>query len=90
MKKLENLNKEKFLLDPQKMGQLIGGTITTQNTESHMQYNNELGWNSADFVVNYSGPDVINGVVQDTYLYWGDNDVAIRDARHNASSGGFY
>ncbi len=80
MKKLENLNKEKFLLEPQKMGELVGGAIKTECTQGHTVYDSRRGgWNSSDYTITYTGKDIKNGILSDEYLYWGANDVAHRD-----------
>lgn len=79
MKKLENLNKEKFLLEPQKMGELVGGAIKTECTGGRTAWNPKHGWNSSDYTITYTGKDIKNGILSDEYLYWGANDVARRN-----------
>ena len=45
MKKLENLNKEKFLLEPQKMGELVGGAkIVEQSGAGRFRVKPDKDW----------------------------------------------
>lgn len=77
--KLESLNNPKYSLTPEKMGELVGGTITRTCTGGHNEYSSTNGWNSADYVTNYSGNDVQDGIIQTKHSFWGNNDVTARD-----------
>ena len=78
--KLESLNNEKFKLNINEMGSLVGGTITRTNTSGG------AGWpagTSADVTFYFSKTDSEsrNGLIYDPYAFSGTDDVARRDAQ---------
>lgn len=89
MKKFEKLNKEKFLLEPQKMGELVGGKSTSVCTGGQNSYSNKYGWNSADYTIRYRDEKDHN-IVEETYNFWGANDVAARDNKFNTCRCDFF
>ena len=86
MNKLESLNSPKYSLTPEKMGELVGGAVTTTCTDNGNGYSlgrhrgNQI---SADYTIRYTGKDVQNGIIEENYVYTGSNDVAIRNAEFN-------
>ncbi|MCR4826451.1 MAG: hypothetical protein K5882_05815 [Bacteroidales bacterium] len=86
MKKLEELNSLKYSLTPEKMGELVGGAINTTCTDNGNGFS--CGYYhgkkvSADYSISYSGDDVHDNIISETYLFCGDEDVAKRNDRFN-------
>lgn len=89
MKKLESLNSPKYSLTPEKMGELVGGAINTTCTDNGNGFS--CGYYhgkkvSADYTISYTGEDVHDGILQESFLYCGENDVANRDAKVGSCS----
>jgi hypothetical protein len=75
--KLESLNNEKFKLNTEEMGSLVGGKITTTPSSGGQ------GWptgTTADITWEYRGADIQNGVESVERWFSGKDDVAARDA----------
>ena len=73
--KLEALNNSKYSLTPEKMGELVGGAITTQTTGGGKGY-------SSDAWVSRSGNDACagNAVIYDEVTFSGsEDDTAAKD-----------
>lgn len=67
--KLESLNNSKYSLTPEKMGELVGGSISTYTTGGGKRY-------SADAVVQRSGADARawNAVLYESEVFSGSED----------------
>lgn len=79
--KLESINSEKFALSFKEMGKLVGGTVTVKCSGAGGYKSKNGTTSSADSIYQYTGADVINGIVQTTYYFCGADDVAQRDAQ---------
>ena len=75
MKKLENLNKEKYLLEPQKMGELIGGAVYGGTTGPGTDLRTKSSY-SADAWVSRTGADAChsNAVTNESARFNGEAD----------------
>jgi len=75
--KLESLNNEKFKLATTEMSKLVGGKITVTDSSGGPNYPKGT---SADRCYEYSGTDVVNGILMQDYWFTDVDDVARRDA----------
>lgn len=72
--KLESLKSSKYSLTSERMGKLVGGAVKTQCTSGHHHYDSKRGWDSSDYTISYTGKDIKDGILSDSYSYWGSND----------------
>ena len=75
MKKFEKLNKEKFLLEPQKMGELVGGAIHGDVTGGGSNLRQKTSY-SADAWVQRTGADACasGAITEEFYRFSGEAD----------------
>ncbi|HPZ04116.1 MAG TPA: hypothetical protein PLH70_08245 [Bacteroidales bacterium] len=78
--KFESLNNEKFKLNTEEMGSLVGGRILKTNTDGGPEW---PAGTSADVTFYFTGTDKDNrnGLIYDPYWFTGDDDVARRNAQ---------
>ena len=80
MKKLDNLNKEKYLLEPQRMGELVGGkkVIECTGTEVNIKYTGSKREypGTSDRITYDSLRDAIHDISSKIEVFDGPNDIA--------------
>lgn len=75
--KLESLNNEKFKLANTEMSKLVGARITITPTDGGAGYPTGT---TSDKYYQYTGTDIVNGIMSRDFSWKGDDDVAIRNA----------